>query len=224
MKISTETLNILKLFSTINGGIKIDAGSEIFTKPETGTMVGHVKVSEEFPKTFITTDLQRFLATVSLFEEPEFEFSDEYVTISSSDGKSNTRFFYCNEALVRQPNKLPKPQPEVAISFELTKDAIQKLFKSLAVIGVNYVKVEAKEGKVIVSATEKNAVTANCFSIELCDCDPSVECVFFFKKNNLKVDTSYDYDVEISTTGLGKFVSKGSPFEELEFYIVTEQN
>ena len=53
MKISNDTLTILKWLSTINSGIKIDVGNKLFSKFEANSMVAMVEVEEVFPQQFI---------------------------------------------------------------------------------------------------------------------------------------------------------------------------
>ena len=45
MKISNNTLNILKWLSTINSGIKIDVGNKLYSKFEANSMCAMVEIS-----------------------------------------------------------------------------------------------------------------------------------------------------------------------------------
>ena len=133
MKISTNTLNILKWLSTINSGIKIDVGNKLYSKFEANSMCAMVEVEETFPNQFITANLSKFLALVDLFEDPDFEFTDEYVKISSPNGKNKTHYYQSRPELVTQPNKIPKVQTEIALSFSLSSENLKKIFKACSV-------------------------------------------------------------------------------------------
>ncbi len=83
MKISSQTLSILKNFSSINGNILVRAGSTLSTISPQKNILASAVVSENFPTTFAIYDLGQFLGAVSLFEDPDFDFTDKFVTISS---------------------------------------------------------------------------------------------------------------------------------------------
>ena len=64
MKISEDTLKMLKWMATVNGGIKIDPGNEIYSKAESQAMACKCEISETFVKPFVTTNLQKFLIRI----------------------------------------------------------------------------------------------------------------------------------------------------------------
>jgi hypothetical protein len=83
MKISQQTLSILKNFASINGNILIRAGSNISTISPQKNILSNANVTESFPVQFAIYDLSQFLSAISLFEDPDFDFNESYVTISS---------------------------------------------------------------------------------------------------------------------------------------------
>jgi hypothetical protein len=83
MKISQETIAVLKNFSTINSNLLVKPGSTISTISPTKNILAEASVSETFDVEFGIWDLSKFLATISLFKDPEFEFSEDHVEISS---------------------------------------------------------------------------------------------------------------------------------------------
>lgn len=100
MKISDETLKMLKWMASVNGGIKIDPGNELYSKAESQAMACKCKIAETFDKPFVTTNLAKFLSLVELVDNPDFEFNDDSVIITSGDGKNKVRFLQSNPALV----------------------------------------------------------------------------------------------------------------------------
>ena len=136
MKISEETLKMLKWMTSVNGGIKIDPGNKLYSKSESQAMCCVCEVAEEFPKGFVTTNLAKFLSLVELIEDPEFEFDDKYVTVTSGDGKNKVRFFQSDPALVNQSNKIPKDQKDIAIQFRLKSEDLTKVYDAAKVLNV----------------------------------------------------------------------------------------
>jgi len=91
MKISQQTLSILKNFATINGNILVRAGSNLSTISPQKNILANANVAESFPLEFAIYDLSQFLSAVSLFEDADFDFAEKYVTISS--GRRSIKYF-----------------------------------------------------------------------------------------------------------------------------------
>jgi hypothetical protein len=104
MKISKKTFDILKNFSGIRSSIYVDKGNMIRTVSPAKNIMAEVKVDESFPKPFAIFDLGKFIATTSLFNEPDYEFDDKYVVVNSQKGGA-VQYFYADEKLVEKANK-----------------------------------------------------------------------------------------------------------------------
>ena len=82
MKLSENTISILKNFASINQSILIKSGSKIRTMPKLKTILAQAEVEEVFPKDFAIYDLNQFLNGLSLHQDPELDFSnDNYLVI-----------------------------------------------------------------------------------------------------------------------------------------------
>ena len=77
MKLSEQTVSILKNFSAINQNLIIKQGSEISTVSAMKNIVATAKVEEIFPVEFAIYDLNEFLSGLSLFKKSRFRFSRE---------------------------------------------------------------------------------------------------------------------------------------------------
>ena len=76
MKLSNDTVTVLKNFSTIKQNLVIKAGNTISTMSAMKNIVAKAVVKESFPSDFAIYDLNEFLAALSLFSKPELDFSD----------------------------------------------------------------------------------------------------------------------------------------------------
>src|ERR1700733_12421690 len=103
MKISAETIVILKNFATINQGILISAGNVLQTR--TNSVFAEAKIAETFPVEFGIFNLNNFLNVVSLFKDPEFEFGDTFLRISEANGMAETKYAYAGAGMVSLPTK-----------------------------------------------------------------------------------------------------------------------
>ena len=78
MKLSNDTVTVLKNFSAINQNLVINPGKNISTMSAMKNIVAKATVTEDFPQEFAIYDLNEFLASLSLFENPELTFKDDF--------------------------------------------------------------------------------------------------------------------------------------------------
>ena len=79
MKLSSETISVLKNFATINQNLIIKSGSVVNTMSAMKNIYGKAKVKEVFPQEFAIYDLNEFLAILSLFDIPDLDFKGEFL-------------------------------------------------------------------------------------------------------------------------------------------------
>ena len=77
MKLSDNTLSLLKNFSTINQSILFKQGSKLRTISVMKNILAEATVDEELPKDFGIYDLNQFLNGLGLHHDPELDFGDE---------------------------------------------------------------------------------------------------------------------------------------------------
>ena len=119
MKIDANTIQILKNFAKINPSIIVPEGNVIRTISPSRTIVAKAVTETTFDKRFAIYNLDRFIATLSLFNEPELDFGDRAVTISN--GSKKTHYTYADESTVKTAQSDVK-LPSVDVSFMLTND------------------------------------------------------------------------------------------------------
>ena len=95
MKLSTDTREVLKNYSTINSNLLVSAGNQIATMSQMKNIVSKATLPDTFETEFAIYDLNEFLAALSLFSSPILEFDDQYVTIKEESNPSNSlKYFY----------------------------------------------------------------------------------------------------------------------------------
>jgi hypothetical protein len=99
MKISANTLEILKNFSKINSNFISSPGNVIKTITGSKAIYAEAKIAETLPASFSIFDLGRFLGTIGLFKDPEFNFESNFVEISSGD--FSIKYCYSDPALTK---------------------------------------------------------------------------------------------------------------------------
>ena len=215
MKLTNETINVLKNFSTINQNLVIKEGSSISTMSAMKNIIAKATVEEKFEKEFAIYDLNEFLSALSLFSNPNLDFNDDYVVMTEdgSNGKK-LKYWYSDPSVVTSPTK-EVTMPSSEIEFNLSRDTLSEVTKAAAVIGVPDMVLESGELRV----TDKKNDTANSYSTQVVQSNDEAEKYkFWFKVENLKL-LQGSYDVQVSAKKISYF--KNSNFD-IEYFIALE--
>ena len=106
MKLETRTMQILKNFAMINPSMLFREGEVQSTIAAQKTILARTTLKETIPKEFAIFDLSRFIGMLSLFSEPELEFSDTRVLVSQ--GRQKVEYTFADpELVVAAPSKTP---------------------------------------------------------------------------------------------------------------------
>ena len=222
MKLSEQTVSILKNFSTINQNLVIKEGSEISTMSAMKNIVASAEVKETFPTEFAIYDLNEFLASVSLFDKPSLDFKDDFVVMTEggSTGKA-LKYWYSDPSVVTTPTK-DITMPECEVQFSFANTVLSDVQKAAAVIGAPDMVLEGMSvGKAILKVTDKKNSTANDYGvgIDVTNADgKDVPYKFWFKVENLKL-MSGEYDVEVSSKSISHFVNGKN---DIQYWIALE--
>ena len=103
MKLSSNTLNILNNFSTINSGITVKSGNELTTVSAMKNIFAKAVVDETFNQEHSIYDLSEYLGAVSLFDTPDFEFNGESVNVV--EGDNSVTYYYADPQMVISQQK-----------------------------------------------------------------------------------------------------------------------
>ena len=157
MKLSNETKEVLKNFSTINQNLVIKEGSEIATMSAMKNIVAKATVEENFPVEFAIYDLNEFLSALSLFTNPDLDFQENYVVITEAGSKGKSlKYWYSEPSVVTTPSK-EVTMPSSEVKFPLQSNVLSEVQKAAAVIGAPDMVLEVDELRV----TDKKNDTAN---------------------------------------------------------------
>jgi len=201
MKLSTETISVLKNFSTINANLMVKSGSSLSTMSAMKNIVAKADVTEEFPSDFAIYDLNEFLSALSLFGRPDLEFNNDFVIITEEGTSKSLKYWFSDPSVVTTPSK-EISMPSTELTFNLSSDTLNEITKAAAVIGVPDMALSG--GKLMV--TDKKNSTANAFETSLDVGDVAAEYKFWFKVENLKVMPGA-YDVEVSSKKISHFTN-----------------
>ena len=213
MKLTTGTQSILKNFSTINQNLMVKAGSTLSTMSAMKNIVAQAEVSEKFPQDFAIYDLNEFLSALSLFEEPELNFEENYVTITQEGSRKNLKYWFSDPEVVTTPSKAIN-MPSTEVTFKLSSDSLNEIQKAAAVIGAP--DMALTNGSLMV--TDKKNDTANAYDTALDVNKTDADYKFWFKVENLKL-MSGSYDVEVSSKNISHLTNSAVG---VEYWIALE--
>ena len=214
MKLTKKILTTLKNYATINPGIIFKPGSVIRTISIEQNIYAECDIGVEFPVEFCIFDLGEFLSTVSIFNDADLEFSDEYVTIS--EGKSSVRYYYSSPMVVTGVTNVPTFESGDT-QFSLTQPEMSSLLKASSILDLDTLNVTADEGGVLLSVTNSDNCTSNKFTHHV-DTDTTGELGDSISIDNLKM-LSMDYDVEIVSE---EFIHFNNPTEGVRYWVTVD--
>ena len=149
--------------------------------------------------------MNKFLSTVSLFTNPEFQFNDKYVIISGGNG-SSVKYFYSEPTLLTTANKKLN-MPESVSDFELTESDYAELLRAGSVLQLPDLTVRSTNAGAEMFVHDRNDVTSNSYSIDIKDLNgQEADFEFHFKVENLKM-MSGNYQVSITDKVVSRFVN-----------------
>jgi len=202
MRLSKETLSILKNFASINSNILIKPGNKLITVSPNMNVYAEASIQEDFDTEVPIWDLNQFLGVISMFANPDLEFNEKYVDISN--GRSSVRYFYSNPSLLTvAPKELKIPQ-EIT-SFDINENTLNEMLKAANILQVNNLRIVGKNGSLLVEIDDDSNDTSNSFSVILDENYSGPDYSGMIKVSEIKFLPG-SYKVYLTKTIISKFV------------------
>ena len=215
MKLSDNTLNVLKNFAGINNSILVKEGNKLRTISVAKNILAEADIPEEFPRDVAIYDLNQFLNGLSLHSDPDLDFTpDSYITIK--EGKRRVKYFYADPQVITAPPEKEINLPTEDVCFQLDSTALDKLLKAAAVYQLPDLSAVGEAGVVKLVVRDKRNDTSNEYAVVVGETDK--DFVFNFKVENIKIIPGA-YDVVVSSKLLSKF---SNTRYDLKYYIALE--
>lgn len=213
MKLSKETVALLRNYATINGNLLIKAGNKLSTISASKAVYSSSVVKETFSTDFGIYDLSEFLGALSIFSDPDIDFTDKYATIS--EGKSSVRYYSADSTVLVAPTKDLK-LPPIDIEFTMTADQINMISKTSGVLRAQDLVFRGSNGTLTATVSDRKNDTANAYTMELGDTDSTFEA--FVRIENLKLIAG-SYTVQFSSKKIARFATG-----DLQYVIALESD
>ena len=202
MKLSESTINIFKNFSTINPSLMVKPGNIVSTIAPQKSILAKANVEESFNVPFAIYELPKFLGILSLFKEPELEFSDHQVIIKS--GRQTVNYTYADPSMIVAPDPNKDINfPAADVEFSISQEELQKVIRAAGVLQLPDIAVTGDKEKISVTATNSKSPTTDVFSVEVGE--TTKQFSMYFDVPDIVKLISNSYDVKISTKGLSQW-------------------
>ena len=216
MKLSDNTLTLLKNFAGINQSILVKQGNKLRTISIAKNILAEAEISEEFPRNFAIYDLNQFLNGLSLHQDPDLDFTeDSYITIR--EGKRRVKYFYADPNVIISPPEKEIKLPSEDVCFQLETGSLEKLVKAAAVYQLPDISAIGDAGVIRLVVRDKKNDTSNEYSIIVGETDE--QFTFNFKVENISKIVSGAYDVVVSSKLLSQFTNSK---HNLSYWIALE--
>ena len=196
--LSKKTLDVLKNFSTINSSIVFRKGSTVRTISNAENILAKFTGEEVFPTDFAIYDLSQFLSGISLFNDPQLEFtSNDFVSIRG--GRTSAKYYFSDPEITLKSAPEKNVQfPGADLQFNLTGEELLQLQKASAVYGLPDLTFQSEEGldtiKLILRDKEND--TSNTYDLTVAGCSTGTYSLDV-KIENIRVLPG-DYSVKVS--------------------------
>lgn len=228
MIISSKTIEVLRNFAEINQSLLIKPGNVIKTISEQTNVMAKATVQEDFPMDFAIYDLNKFLGVLSLFADPQLNYSDNGTSVliqASRDandyvaGDQVAEYQFASKTLFEDEERLLAKEvelPSVDASFVLQQKYLQSIMRAASIMSLPEIAVEGNNGMMTLKAVDtKTGVDS--FSVNIGNSDKDFRMLF--KIENFKMMLG-SYDVSISEQGIGYFKNQDV---DLEYWIALEK-
>ena len=219
MKLSDQTISVLKNFSNINSGIYFQEGKVLKTVAPSKAILAEATIEEDIPIDFGIYDLTRLLGILTLFENPEVTFHDKFLTLHNSSGPK-CKFSYCDPSLVVRPPEGKNVQlPTEDVQFRLSKNDFESSMKASAILQYPEIAIEGDKNVISIMVVDSKNKMSDVYSLPVGETDK--EFKFIFKVENFSKLMAKDYMVKLSQKGLSNFESSD---KSISYFVALEPN
>jgi len=205
MKLSENTISILRNFSDINQNILFKPGKTLATMSTMKNIMAKANVEEDFEQEFGIYDLPEFLRSFEKFQKPVLKFNGSAnLKIEDESSPLKTRYPFAEKSTLVSPSK-DINMPDKTVTFTLKQSDFDMIKGQYATLSLPDIAIRGKKGKVEIVALDKKNNNAPESSLPVGETDLDFNA--YIKAENLKVIPG-DYDVALSKAKIAHFKNK----------------
>ena len=146
MRLSKETIALLKNFNSISNHLRVHPGNELSIMSGGGSIFAKVTVAETFPTEFCIHDLTSFLSILSYMNNEEIEFGENSLKISFNG--STIEYRYSEPSTIIAPPAGKSINVDVYYQFAISAADIIMLSKASGITGAQFIVLKSKDNNV----------------------------------------------------------------------------
>lgn len=198
MKLSQNTIAILKNFSMIQPNLVVEPGSTISTLAEAKHIMAEATIDETFDSKFGIYDLNEFLSALSLLDDADLEIADTSMMIKSGDAKVNYHFADTS-ILTTKTQSVTMPSIDISITF--TEEQLSSIRRAAAALSLDkpVLSIAVESGEIVARVICVQNPSSNSYSLSLGKCEDVTltDVDYRFSIDNLKL-IGGDYTVDFT--------------------------
>lgn len=220
MKLSKDTLSVLKNFASINDGLMFRQGNVLRTCDANKQVLAETTIPETIPGEFGIFDLNKFLSVLNLNEGDtslQIDSSTKSLILTDVTGRSKTTYRFCDATNIKNsPDKaINMPAPDV--TFQLNQSDLEFILRAASTLGTPHIAIKSDGTKISLSALDTKNTSTHTNQLELGDGNGK-RYSMLFKTENMKMIPG-TYDVAISFKGIASFKNTSKP---IQYWVATE--
>ncbi len=216
MKLSKETISILKNFSGINSNFMFKEGSVLSTISPQRNVMASVTATETFDVDFGIYALNQFLDVLSLFDDPDINFTDKVATIK--EGKTSIKYYAADQSVLLLPPDKQIKFPGADVEFTITAGMLSAVQKTSAVLSAPDLCIKGDGKTMFLLVSDLKNSSNNVYELEIGSTKETFQANI--KIDNLKMLVQ-DYDVSLSSKKLSKWAAKSG---DMVVYVALESS
>lgn len=220
MRISKETIEVLKNISLINDNFYWQEGNTITSLAVAENIFVQATVKESIDSPIWVYSLNDLINVMSISENPELRIGANEVIIDW--GNSKARYGFCDPELIKVAVKSASKKikfPEAEINFEFEVNRSSGLLKATAILKTPYLSIFSENGKVCIKTYDKDNVNSNSYQVDTgTETDYNFNMILDIK--NLVLLNGL-YDVSVSGRGISRWKHKTL---DVVYYITMDES
>ncbi|UYD57502.1 DNA polymerase processivity component [Aeromonas phage B614] len=211
MKLSKETLSIMKNFAAINPSLRLTPGDFIMTKSINGVAYAEATISDEIDGEINIYDLPNFLSILAqLGDGSDIGLKNGEIVIQNGRAKVNLQDADA-KAIIVPKQRLRMPPADV--EFDLKAEDLAETLKISRAVGADRMAITNRDGKLMIDtfASEDGDNARTRYSLEICDYEGTNNFSFVINLDNVSVVVA-DYKINISSKGAAQFQGLNSSY------------
>ena len=219
MKLSENTVSVLKSFAVINQGIEFKEGGVLQTISPQKSIMAKAEIEDVLPAQGCFYELNRFLGVLTLFDDAQLQFNEKFVTVH--DSKRSVNYTYADPQMIVTPPAKEIQLPAIDVAVSIKWEDLSNTLKAASVMGLPEIAISSDGSVINLEAISSKNPTADKYSNVIDSNNAGKVFSAIFKIENIKV-MNFDYDVELSAKGIAKFKSVNDEGPKLTYWIATE--